>query len=372
MSNQEAFLALVRAGLWEKVNENLNENLFAGLDWDEVQKLAGEQSVLGLVTAGVEKLLTGFFPLTEKLTLLGKCQLIEQKNEAMNHFIAELVKKMQEAGIKVVLVKGQGVAQCYERPLWRSCGDVDFLLDEENYEKAKVFLKPLASSTGKESAYNKHSDFTIDSWTVELHGNMRCGLSGKMDSLLDEIQEDICDKGKVRNWIDAGVKIVLPAPNEDAVFVFTHFLKHFYKGGIGLRQICDWCRLMWTYKDEFDSRLLENRLRKAGIMTEWRVFGAFAVEELGMPIEAMPLYESADKWSLKANRILDFILMSGNFGHNRDSSYWNRYPYLIRKAFSMMRRLGDMISHARIFPKSSLRFCPSIIVRGLRSAMKGE
>lgn len=28
-------------------------------------------------------------------------------------------------------------------------------------------------------------------------------------------------------------------------------------------------------------------------MTEWQAFGAFAVEMLGMPIEAMPMYSSA-------------------------------------------------------------------------------
>ena len=27
---------------------------------------------------------------------------------------------------------------------------------------------------------------------------------------------------------------MLPSANNDVVFVFTHFLKHFYKGGIGL------------------------------------------------------------------------------------------------------------------------------------------
>ena len=48
------------------------------------------------------------------------------------------------------------MAQCYERPLWRSCGDVDFFLDDENYEKAKGFLKPLAASVEEEYVREKH------------------------------------------------------------------------------------------------------------------------------------------------------------------------------------------------------------------------
>jgi hypothetical protein len=116
MQNRDAFLALVRAGSWEVVNDNDNKNLFDDLDWVEVQKLAEEQSVIGLVAAGSAKQPTGILPLTEKLTLLGKCQLIEQRNEAMNRFTEALVKKLQEAGIKVLLVKGQGIAQCYAKP----------------------------------------------------------------------------------------------------------------------------------------------------------------------------------------------------------------------------------------------------------------
>lgn len=56
MSNQDAFLELVRAGLWEAVNDNVNhdDNLFEGVDWGAVRKLAEEQSVVGLIAAGLE------------------------------------------------------------------------------------------------------------------------------------------------------------------------------------------------------------------------------------------------------------------------------------------------------------------------------
>ena len=189
MENREAFFALVRAGLWEKVNENdlpalqacdlsganLNDNLFEGLDWGEILKLAEEQSVVGLVAAGVEKFTVCGIPLTEKLTLLGKCQLIEQQNLVMNQFVADLVMRLRKA--YALLLKGQGVAQCYERPLWRTCGDVDLFLSDENYNRAKQILLPIAKNIGKEYYYTKHLGMTIESWSIELHGYLRCGLS---------------------------------------------------------------------------------------------------------------------------------------------------------------------------------------------------
>lgn len=154
--------------------------------------------------------------------------------------------------------------------------------------------------------------------------------------------------------------------------MFTHFLNHFYKGGIGLRQICDWSRLLWTYRESLDRGLLESRLQKIGLMTEWKAFGAFAVDYLGMPSEAMPLYSVDAKWKRKAQKICSFVLEVGNFGHNRDMSYYNSKPYLVRKTISLGRRCGDLFRHAMIFPLDSLRFFPNIVFNGLRSTARGE
>mgnify|MGYP007016824113 CR=1 FL=1 len=35
-----------------------------------------------------------------------------------------------------------------------------------------------------------------------------------------------------------------------------------------------------------------------GLMSEWKAFGAYAVEFLGMPVEALPLYSADAKWNL--------------------------------------------------------------------------
>ena len=64
-------------------------------------------------------------------------------------------------------------------------------------------------------------------------------------------------------------------------------------------------------------------------------------------------------------------------GHNRGSGFrdngsWLGRQYVVRKAFSMFRRIGDLINHARIFPLDSLLFFPNIMFNGLRSAMRGE
>lgn len=74
----------------------------------------------------------------------------------------------------------------------------------------------------------------------------------------------------------------------------------------------------------------------------------------------------------KAERICEFILEVGNFGKNRDMSYYSRYSYFVRKAISFVKRSGNLLHHARIFPYDSLRFFPYFVLHGLKSALRRE
>ncbi len=169
-NNTQAFLALVRAGLWE---EDVRLSEFNGIDLKEIYRIAQEQSVVGLVAAGLEQAKDVQFPKEDVLIIVGEALQLEQRNMAMNHFIRVIVERMRKAGIYTLLVKGQGVAQCYAKPEWRASGDVDFLLSQDNYNKAKAFLIPLASSVEEEAHHALHLGMTINPWLVELHGTLR-------------------------------------------------------------------------------------------------------------------------------------------------------------------------------------------------------
>lgn len=368
-----AFFALVRAGLWTDVEPSALriQRIAETVDWDDVYRLAEEQSVIGVVLAGIE-LSNVKAPQELLLQWIGEVQIMEQQNKAMNLFIAELIEKMRKADIYTLLVKGQGIAQCYEKPLWRCCGDVDLFLSDDNYKRAKKLLIPIASEVEKEYVREKHLGVTIDGYAVELHGTLYSGLSSQVEKGLDEIKKAVSFEGKIRSWTNSGTQVFLLNADEDVVYVFTHMLQHFFKEGLGLRQVCDWCRLLWTYRSKLDLRLLESRVKRMGLFSEWKAFGSFAVEYLGMPVESMPFYSDEQKWKKKADKICAFILEVGNMGHNRDMSYFEKYPYLIRKVCSMGRRSGDLMRHARIFPLDSLSFFPRIMFNGLRSAIRGE
>lgn len=370
---QQQFLELVRTGLFTDHNARVLPHCNC-VDWDIVYRLAEEQSAMGLVAAGIENLPASERPPKEVvLQFIGSTFQLEQRNKAMNAFVAKLIEQLRAEDIYAILVKGQGIAQCYEKPLWRVCGDVDLLLSESNYERAKELLCPLATDVETEYTHFKHQGLTIDGWEVELHGTLHSRLSKCVDRLIDEVQKDVFYGGNVRSWDNSGTQVFLPSPDNDVIFVFTHILHHFFFEGIGLRQICDWCRLLWTYRDSLNHELLESRIRKMGLMSEWKAFAAFAVKWLGMPVEAMPLYEDNHNGNLdkKADKICKFVLEVGNFGHKQRRDY-SGMSYLRRKFVSVWGRLSDMLRHFQLFPKDSIVFFGGVLRSGLHAAVRGE
>ena len=349
--NTTAFLSLLRAGLWG--SGNLDLLIDGPTDWQEVYRLATVQSVLGLVIAGLEHSDVKP-PQLLLLQWIGEVQVIERRNKEMNAFVAELINKLRCADIYAILVKGQGVAQCYEKPLWRSSGDVDLLLDSMNYEKAKSLLIPMAEFVNEEDLKKKEVAITIKGVLVELHGNIPFAISKRVDVGIDDVLNEVFCRGNIRSWDCNGTQVFLPSSDNDVILVFTHFLHHFFIEGVGLRQICDWCRLLYTYKDTLNYGLLESRIRKMGLMSEWKAFASLAVETLGMPVESMPFYDA--RFKDKGEKVLGRVLKSGNFGHNNDLSYRARYSGITYKFVAAWRRLKDFASLIPVFPMDAPKF----------------
>ena len=110
-NNTRAFLSLVKAGLWESEVHLLP---YGDIDFNEIYRLSEEQSVIGLVAAGFEYVKDLKVPKELALSFSGEALQLEQRNTAMNRFINKLINQMRAEGIYTLLVKGQGIAQCYE------------------------------------------------------------------------------------------------------------------------------------------------------------------------------------------------------------------------------------------------------------------
>ena len=104
-------------------------------------------------------------------------------------------------------------------------------------------------------------------------------------------------------------------------------------------------------------------------MNEWKAFGAFAVEYLGVPLEAMLYYESSNKIRRKAKKILELIIETGSFGVNKDNSYRGKSRKWKENVITFSRRFGEFGRIASIFPVNAMLFFVNYVFNRVKAIL---
>ena len=362
------FFALLRSGLWNEVPERAS--FAGGADWEALHDLAFRQTVVPLVTDGINRLPKELLPAEpERLDpFLGDLMATSNRNRVLDAFIPKLFDAL--AGIPVVLVKGQALAQDYPDPERRQPGDIDLLLLPSSYEAAKEILLPKATTVLDEEKEIWHQGMRFRSIEVEIHGCISTLMSRKLDRKLAALLEEQFDGRPFPAVSIGGAEIPVPDADFNAVYIFVHFLQHYWSGGVGLRQLVDWMTFVTVHKRDIHPVVLEVRLKDLGLLRLWKVFTGFAQEYLGCPVEKLPLAAAPDPG--KNARIWRYLRRCGNFGKNVDRSRGEE-SYLVRKVHSLWRLVvADRLRHFRVFPQESVRFFLGAFGYGLQRLAKGE
>ncbi len=362
------FFALLRSGLWNEVPERAP--FAGGTDWEALHDLAYRQTVAPLVTDGINRLPKELLPAErERLDpFLRDLMATANRNRVLDAFIPKLFDALE--GIPVVLVKGQALAQDYPDPERRQPGDIDLLLLPSSYEAAKDILLPKATTVLDEEKEIWHQGMRFRSVEVEIHGSISTLMSRQLDRKLAALLEEQFDGRPFPAVSIGGAGIPVPDADFNAVYIFVHFLQHYWSGGVGLRQLVDWMTFVSVHKRDIHPVVLEVRLQDLGLLRLWKVFTGFAQEYLGCPVEKLPLAAAPD--SGKNARIWRYLRRCGNFGKNVDRSRGEE-SYLVRKVHSLWRLVvADRLRHFRVFPQESVRFFIGAFGYGLQRLAKGE
>lgn len=365
---EDQFFALLRSGLWNEVPDRIP--FAGGTDWEALYRLSLEQTVVPLVTDGINRLPREFLPSEpERLDpFLGDMMATAKRNRVLDAFISKLFNAL--ADIPVVLVKGQSLAQDYLEPERRQPGDIDLLLMPASYEAAKAVLLPKATKVLEEQAEIWHQGMHFHNIEVEIHGSVSTLISKRLDRKLAVLLEEQFDGRTFPSVSIGGAGIPVPEADFNAIYIFVHFLQHYWSGGVGLRQLTDWMVFVSVHKRDIHPVILEQRLHEFGLLHLWKVFTGFVQEYLGCPAEKLPLAAKPDP--KKNARIWKYIRRSGNFGKNQDRSR-KKESYLVRKFHSLWRLVvADRLRHFPVFPKESIRFFFGSFGYGLQRLARGE
>lgn len=361
MKRIEAFFALIRAGLWAADGDDaqLGVDLFKEAteeDWEALYRMAVSQTLVAICFDGVQRLPMSYRPQRALyLQWAAKTAQVENANRRLNEMVNRVVKLCTSKGIRPVLLKGQAMAACYEVPLHRQCGDIDLFVGRADAERTVQLLEEAGAKPSGEVSY-KHTCLVWEGIHLEIHR-----MVGRLNAPLANHHM----QRWVREWYphSIGWRQEMPVPDQqfELFFIFQHAFMHFLNSGIGLRQLCDWARLLYTLHRQVEVQVLEGPLRQMGLFRAAQVFGSILVHQLGLPAEAIP-FVSAKHPALE-QLLMEEIFSTGNFGQwdtriaPRPKGYWRGKWHTFTRALRRCRTLYQ-------FAPAEACFYPLVLIQG--------
>lgn len=334
-----ALFVLLRAGLWEREADDLSPFPLSSEEWAGLFRTAERQTVAALVCRGLSYLPHHLLPPQPVLVRqVALTDAVERKNRRMNEALSVICRLCHRHGLHPVLQKGQGVAQFYEDPLLRECGDIDLYFPDASESRMAARLLP----THPEQVYT-----APDKAVTYRHGEILVEQHPVLFDLGNPFLRKYLRKLEAEEGFDeitVPVAVAVPSPLLNLLLLDTHILKHALGWGIGLRQLCDMARACHRLHDGVDAGKWEAACRKAGIRRWNRLLFAFLTEYLGLPADCLPGRGSRGR---TARPLLDIVLEGGNFGlYRRNAGGLPRWKRKWHTACSFLRNALFALRHA--------------------------
>lgn len=354
---ERQLLELIAAALGDRDPE---VELFVGqvaCDWQVVARLAGEQSVLGLMVRSMLRLpreLQAERSLRIQLAL--HKEAIERHSRKHHERLQPLYQRYEEEGFYPVLLKGVTMAQLYPEPELRSLGDVDFFLPHEgSYERANAWAVAEGCTLIGQSVYEQA--YKREGLVVENHRLLTYFGIPRYDKALERITGELTAQDAWAYTTIEGQRYRTLPLELNAVYVFHHILHHFSYLGIGLRQICDWFLLMTSCHERLDIDCFSYYAEQFDLLRPMQLFALMGVRYLGIAPEVFPFVLPEDKRSVElAELIIRDTFVGGNFGFEhfagkRFRSIWSRRWFMFKRTTLRSFRVAEVSpEHIRLIP----------------------
>ncbi len=291
--------------------------------YEDLMKLAEEQTVVGLVAQGL--MTSGVKMDADDVPLMyGAQQLIRRRNGEIDEAVVTLCRRMAEAGIRIVVMKGQTLAVHYPDPGLRQSGDIDFYCHPEDWEKAMGYIKESLNQKVNDNNSQKHVEFKMGDIQYEMHCMLTEFACPAHQKYWDRVVVPLIWEGHSMVGI-AGDDIPTLSATYNVLYTFIHIFYHLIYEGIGLRQFCDLAMVLEAERrkrekedgaeDMMDVDVLERHLEGIGLKKAFMSVGAVLVEHIGLSEEAFP-FVLCDEDKKRGEVLLENVFERGNFGHN--------------------------------------------------------
>lgn len=234
---------------------------------------------------------------------------------------SEMVHILKKENIDFVILKGTAAAMYYPCPQYRTMGDVDFLVDPEQFDRAYEILT-ANGFTDTNGEFNRHKNLTKYGCEFEMHRYFSLqGTSRELRQLDKLIFYGIKDAETVE--IDGNEFPVLPKLQNGLVLL--QHIKHHLRRSLGMRQILDW--MLFVDKcldDDFWSSSFKIEAARAGLEQLAVTVTRMCQMYLGLN-ENISWCKSAD--NTLCTDLFTHVISCGNMGNKRTDALQKAYDY---------------------------------------------
>ncbi len=290
MSNTE-ILNLIRVAM-----DVACKNVPLSVDFEFLYELAKKHQIENLLFYGMEK--CGIKGEGEKWDSFynAVCKNI-YISEIQQYESQRIFAAFEENGIEYMPLKGVLLKSIYEKADMRTMSDLDILIKEVEYLRISKVMRSLGYTEVRESDHELV-------WTnerfvcVELHKRLIPSYNKDYNAFFGDGWKFAHKSGESQlHRMNA---------EDEFVYIFTHFAKHYRDSGVGIKQLLD----LWVYKEKnpnIDKEYVISCLKELNL----DVFYANICSVLGVWMGCKEHTETTEK-------ITDFIFDSGVYGTSQN------------------------------------------------------
>lgn len=333
--SERQFLRLLGLGMWGEPTNSSSHDWLKAADWDDLQRIAETQTVLGhcfdaltLLPAEVRP------PRIKQLEWWIYAKNLSWEYRETIELLSVIIEKFATVDLSPILLKGLGLAQYYQHPTHRQIGDIDLYFKPDKFRTAIQEIEGWENTVFEQETVT-HRSYRIGNRIVEIHSQYQL----------------FYDRGQVRRWqkfcervplyesescaLSEGNKVLVPQPQHNVIYIFMHAMHHLMQAGVGMRQICDWLNLWIAKEEEIDKDLFLQCAKQMRVARAMTAVTYIAEKYMGFKKGVIPLDITTRQAQEDGDFLLSDILSQGNFGNNsnirrgmkRNSHWHNRWNY---------------------------------------------
>lgn len=205
---------------------NKNFKIDNDINWNDVFKIAIKHNILPIIIEQVKKNTIEHPTLQQIQNFVIKSYYVSVQQ---NNMLERIKAKFNENQIDYMLLKGSTIKKLYPTPEMRTMGDIDILIRQSQYPMIKKCMVELSFIEGVETDHELH--WKHNCVHIELHKHL-------IPTYNNDFYNYVGDGWKLTDKV-ADTTEYRMKPEDEFIYLFIHFTKHYRDGGIGIRHLLD-------------------------------------------------------------------------------------------------------------------------------------